>query len=595
MDSDWNSTPKLKTASFIAIISFILLFFGLNFIENDQDKETIKHVLIGAEPNQQELRTSYTRSTSIGADSNNGLNNHTVQEKGSTVMQVKELNQTLPKEQPLSHHTSSEKLMDDSDHLKGTVKNQTSYEVNTINSIESENLTKKLFRIQFEHKGRCVGIAENDSLIVSFCDPTTNQAFFFSDGKLKSEETSLCVGLKNSLSNKLHLLDCAEAIRLTLEGGKLILRTGNTAESEIRCLSPCKSKDEPATGPYLGAAVALTKCHPTASKVKLLDESAFLRDRAALMMPLVNETSCNLTACRANHRPPMAKLLPEAEVNRCKNLSECLTVVVKTARRPLLVIRLAESIRKRLHQDLPMIVIDDGPMPHPSQIMAQIANFSNIKYIVSEKADLGKSEGRMIGVKMVKTKYFVNMDDDNVVTKKWDAAQMTDLLDTTDLTLVGGTTDNKDWNSFLDFRADENGDPQLFHYHGSCTAANQGLPFYPDCLRCDLTSKSFIAKTKDILEVGGWSLELKVHEHQDLFLRLKAAGKKVVWCPKFLVKNLLPETTAEYTEDDKKAYKKLRHKGLNRMTKLFCNHWNINEYSHHGAGEKGEKTWLLDV
>ena len=455
-------------------------------------------------------------------------------------------------------------------------------------SHESYYLTNNLYRIQFVVNGRCVGISQDNSLTVSFCDPTAKQAFSFSNGMLRSEDNRLCVGIRNLSSTELGLVDCNQAIRLTLVGNKL--REYSSAGSEIRCLAPNKPRTE------LGMPVALAGCKHSSSDVKLLDETGFLRDRAALTMPLTDETSCNLTACRANHRPPMAKLLPESEVNRCENLSKCLTVVVKTARRPFLVIRLATSIRDRLDQDLPMIVIDDGPMPHPPEIMAQLAQFPNIKYIVSDRSDLGISEGRMIGVKMVTTKYFVNMDDDNVVTKSWDVAKMTELLDTTDLTLVGGRTDSTSWPSFLEFEYGKKGEPVLLHYMGTCKKANQGLPFFPDCVRCDLTSNSFIAKTKEILEVGGWSLELKVNEHQDLFLRLRAAGKKVVWCPKFRVLNKHPvRSETEESDYNSAAYRRLRYKRGVRMTKLFCNHWNVARYVHQRGVALANASWLNDL
>ena len=107
---------------------------------------------------------------------------------------------------------------------------------------------------------------------------------------------------------------------------------------------------------------------------------------------------------------------------------------------------------------------------------------------------------------------------------------------------------------------------------GSCRIANQGLPIFPKCVRCDLTSNSFMAKTKDVLEVGGWSRELKVGEHHDLFLRLKGAGKKVAWCPTFRVLNLHPRSNETSNNAE---YNRLRHLRMRLMRRLFYNHWNI--------------------
>ena len=67
---------------------------------------------------------------------------------------------------------------------------------------------------------------------------------------------------------------------------------------------------------------------------------------------------------------------------------------------------------------------------------------------------------------------------------------------------------------------------------------------------------SYIAKTGDILEIDGWSKELKVHKHQDLFLKLTAAGSKVVRCSKF---NVLNVHSGEAVQDSE-AYNALRYK-----------------------------------
>ena len=219
-----------------------------------------------------------------------------------------------------------------------------------------------------------------------------------------------------------------------------------------------------------------------------------------------------------------------------------------------------------------------------------------MRYVVADRDDLGISEGRMMGVHMVRTKYFVNMDDDNVVTRSWDAAKMTELLDTSDLSLVGARTDSLLWPAFLEFGYNEHRQPVIFHYKESCKAANQGLPFFPPCLRCDLTSNSFIARIKDVLEVGGWSQELKVSEHQDLFLRLKAGGKKVVWCPSFEVNNV-HGSEIHSTSGANKSYYKMRYLRKERMKAMFCNHWNIEYYLfvRKNWRTKWPQNWLHDM
>ena len=172
-----------------------------------------------------------------------------------------------------NENKSFERIRDDSNHSKGTANNQTPYETTFINSTKSSNLTEKLHRVQFAHRGRCVGISRDNSLVVSRCHPTAKQAFFFSNGILKSDETLLCVGLINSSQNELGLLECTQAICFTLVADKLLHKT---ADREIRCISHLL-KMTPTSGPELGAAIALTRdCEWPVSKIRLLNETLFL-------------------------------------------------------------------------------------------------------------------------------------------------------------------------------------------------------------------------------------------------------------------------------------------------------------------------------
>ena len=425
----------------------------------------------------------------------------------------------------------------------------------------------KKLRVQFAHEGKCIGVSTDHDLQVSFCDPTSNQNFYFSNEKLVGNETSLCIGLNETVSNKLAMVECQNENALNLT---FVNHTLQTAEHS--CVSPL-SGNVPTSDPKLGSAVALTKCDKRASKINLLEDKKFLEDRKALLVSTPEENEHNKTCNRAaNVRPAMANLLPDSQVNRCQNLSDCVTIVVKTARRPHLVIRLAESIRSVLHHDLPMIVIDDGPKPHPPKIQEQLSKYSNMIYVVADKPDLGISEGRWRGVQMVKTKYFANMDDDSVVIDSWNAEKMVELLDKTDVSLVGTRAGSIDWPGFLNFECKDNVSPVLVQYCTSCRILNQTLPSFPECVRCDLTSNNFIAKTKDVLEVGGWSRELKIFEHHDLFLRLKAGGKKVMWCPNFMILNRHVKNSIN------KKYWILRYFRVKRMQKLFFNHWKIVDH-----------------
>jgi GT2 family glycosyltransferase len=180
----------------------------------------------------------------------------------------------------------------------------------------------------------------------------------------------------------------------------------------------------------------------------------------------------------------------------------------------------------------------------------------------------------------VKTKYFLSFDDDLVVSKRSNITTMLEMLDTMDISLVGGKF-NKVFAGFLEFaNVNETGAPALMYYPGSCTVESQELTSYRGCYRCDLTANGFMARTQDILDVGGWSKELKMMEHKDIFLRLKAAGKKVVYCEKFQIKNLHSDNGVDKNNGtsrsyDKESYTKLRVAHETIMKLKFLNHWNV--------------------
>ena len=431
------------------------------------------------------------------------------------------------------------------------------------------------YRIQFTFEGKCVGMSENNTLVVSYCNPNVKQAYVYDDstGKFKFEEADLCVGLK--FATYLGLVHCEQALKLDLWKGKLIHSVNNS----VLCLSPLHG-NKTTSKPALGDAIALTSCGKEASAVQLLEERSFLKDRAALLLPYTSNSKCDFPACGTNHRGPKPKYLSPLKTERCIEISDCVTVVVKTARRPLLVIRLAKSIQTTLNRNLSMIVIDDGPDLHPPEIMEQIAQFPNMKYMVGDREDLGISEGRNMGVRMVKTKYFMNLDDDYVVSDHTDIPKLLEMLDTMDVSLVGGKCKHN-FAGFMEFGNDiETGKSALMYYPESCTVKSEELSSYPGCYRCDLTTNGFMARTRDILDVGGWSKEVKIPEHKDIFLRLKAAKKKVVYCKNFHIRNVHSDKGVKLDDEieksyDKGAYRKLRSRRTAQMGHMFLNHWNV--------------------
>lgn len=154
---------------------------------------------------------------------------------------------------------------------------------------------------------------------------------------------------------------------------------------------------------------------------------------------------------------------------------------------------------------------------------------------------------------------------------------MVGLLDRTDASLVGGYSNPLEFAGDLEFGYRE-GKAVLLHYHGVCSYPHRQVPGFPGCYNCQITDNFFLARAQHVLQVGGWSRELKVKEHKDFFVRMKAAQNKVVFCPKLYIKNDHKRSKKYNFELDEKYYLSLRYdtSRLDRMWRLFNNHWNID-------------------
>ena len=315
--------------------------------------------------------------------------------------------------------------------------------------------------------------------------------------------------------------------------------------------------------PCLGDPLVLTSCDKVASRILPMEEGFFQEDRKLLKGVFVPpNNSCDFKACGFNKREPVV-LLPSHQVTRCIKLWECVTIAVKTARRPHLVVRLAKSVRDTLGFDLPIVAFDDGPNDYPETIRQQIAEYPSLMYVVSNDEDLGISQGRNLALMYVKTNYFFLLDDDIKFNQYSALDKLVEILDTTDATVVSaaymsgiGFT-----GYFQFFKNTETKKRKLGFYHEACTFVNQTIPNHPDCVMCDISSNVFLARTKEILYIGGWDPELMTGEHKDIFTRLKAAGMKVVLCPNVRFDHARPK----YKRVQGEHYAEKRKRGGQRL------------------------------
>ena len=429
--------------------------------------------------------------------------------------------------------------------------------------------------------GRCINVADK-SIVVGYCEPSSEQGSFtlYSNGSLLHDASSLCIsyyrkGLPPKKASTLGACDSP----FTYTNNKLRAEGPGEPSNESEAL--CLGNRRP--HPCIGSPILLRPDCDRGIHITVVEEAAFQKSIEALTrnsLPVPYERNdegvpCDFQACSINRRVESVKLL--SSVVTCEHPALCVTVVVKTARRPHLILRLAASIRTVLGYDLKIVCVADGPDGPPHEIVAQLKEY-NIDYFVGWE-DMGISVGRNLALKKVRTKYFMLVDDDHVFIEATKIAKMVDILDRTDASLVGGRfekttmfagTINFQWSAY---------DKIVRVLHGYC----QG-PEFETCTQCDVTSNVFIAKLSDISQFGGWTDELKVNEHTDFFVKMKSFGLKVVYCDDVRIENTKEPGNEEYTI--------LRHDKAKLVltSHLFEGRYNVDGFSFCGTklGANGE-------
>lgn len=238
-----------------------------------------------------------------------------------------------------------------------------------------------------------------------------------------------------------------------------------------------------------------------------------------------------------------------------------------------MVLRMLASVRDLLGYDLTTIVVDDGPQEQDAAVAELFNEFPAVQYIIGDR-ELGTSRGRNLAVKHVTTRYFIVIDDDFLFNQYTTVKDVVRILDITDASLVGGRVVG-DWSGNLYMRKINN-KRVIFHHSRSCY--NSPIAGVPGCFKCDITDVFFVARTDHYKEVGGWSEAIKTAEHEDLFMRLKSAGKKVVLCKEFSIDHVRHSDGTDGQGNalfDPKAYLALRRGRSMRYAYILTNHWNV--------------------
>lgn len=212
------------------------------------------------------------------------------------------------------------------------------------------------------------------------------------------------------------------------------------------------------------------------------------------------------------------------------------TAIIKTFERPACLDRLIRSVR-RYYPRLRMIVADDGFQPSPRD---------DVDYL-RLPPDVGLSAGRNAALDLVRTPYFLLLDDDLRFT---DATQIERLLVVARRStgiIAGGTYLRCKRKFGLWVKR------QRQSYHGIFERSGDQLTMHRSCYSqhddhylCDIVHNFFVARTEEVRAMGAWNPLLKLHEHEEFFLRAQQAGLQVAYCPSVVAEHWNADVPRHY-------------------------------------------------
>jgi len=178
-------------------------------------------------------------------------------------------------------------------------------------------------------------------------------------------------------------------------------------------------------------------------------------------------------------------------------MKDKVTLIIKTFERPQCIQRLVYSIRM-MYPNLRMIVADDSKETTP------IAGVEHLRM----SYDSGVSAGRNLALSKVDTPYVVTLDDDFVFNNRTKLERWLEILETTELDLVGGNVDgHPNYHASLHIEDD------ALIFRPSPVGQESGFPLW------NIVLQFWMGRTEKIKEIDGWDEEFKTVDHIIFFAR----------------------------------------------------------------------------
>ncbi|KAG8566457.1 hypothetical protein GDO81_013260, partial [Engystomops pustulosus] len=200
-------------------------------------------------------------------------------------------------------------------------------------------------------------------------------------------------------------------------------------------------------------------------------------------------------------QPPIPRLY---DPGRERKMSDLVTITTKTFLRYDKLRTLLQSIRQ-YYPDIKVIVADDNETPEK-------IDDPNVEQYIMPFAK-GWFAGRNLALSQVTTKYFLWVDDDFLFTNDTKIEKLLDVLEATDLDLVGGKVD-KNYFSFKLVLEDGGEDGDCLHWR---SGGYHTIPGIPQCVLTSGVVNFFLAHTNQVQSVG-FDPKLSRVAHTEFFI-----------------------------------------------------------------------------
>lgn len=236
------------------------------------------------------------------------------------------------------------------------------------------------------------------------------------------------------------------------------------------------------------------------------------------------------------------------------NPSKLVTILIKTFGRMEKVFSLVHSIRQR-YPHISILASDDGENAH----RIKSGKLRSFDYLALPY-DVGLSAGRNRMLELVRTEFFLTLDDDFTFDENSVIEGLLHAMERGGFDIAAGKNPQDEKRFKLDFCG-------IFRIASGTLYLEPGIyGTKAGCHHVDFVPNLFVARTT-LREKIQWDEQLKLGEHEDFFLRAKSIGLKVATCP-----------SVSFHHDQAQHW--LRKTAYDRMRNRVYDYWRISLRKH---------------